>query len=70
MFCGLCTGLRSVVAMATDTSLSPRVYELFMNVNHVIQCVDDILDDELTIDCVKLRHHFGVGETLAGDFGG
>ncbi|XP_065919650.1 endoplasmic reticulum membrane-associated RNA degradation protein-like isoform X2 [Dysidea avara] len=53
-------GLRSVVAMATDTSLSPRVYELFMNVNHVIQCVDDILDDELTIDCVKLRHHFGV----------
>ena len=55
-------GLRMVIAMATDTSLSPRVQELLTSVDHTTQCTDDIMDDELTIDCVKLRRHFGEGE--------
>ena len=32
--------------------------------DHVIQCVDDILDDKLTIDCVKMRGHFGGQKVL------
>jgi len=49
--------------MVTDTSLSPKVYELLTSVDQVIQCVD-ILDDNLTIDCVKMRCHFGGQKVL------